>query len=90
MAIRTEVLHLDAVLRKVHPDFLAALAPGATIAQLDELEQLVGQPLPPILRDLGELLTHRWGRLRWSASVGSRGDGGDLAVQPFHFPGQRG
>ncbi|WP_170914935.1 MULTISPECIES: SMI1/KNR4 family protein [unclassified Mycobacterium] len=31
---------------------LAALAPGASAEQLDELEPVVGQPLTPILRDL--------------------------------------
>ncbi|CAM5707673.1 hypothetical protein MAUB1S_05176 [Mycolicibacterium aubagnense] len=52
MVVHAEVLHLEAVLAKVHPDFLGALAPGATTAQLDELEGVVGQPLPAILRDL--------------------------------------
>lgn len=52
MAINAEVLRLEAVLQRAHPDFLAALAPGSTVAQLDELERLVGQWLPPTLRDL--------------------------------------
>ncbi|CAM5708072.1 hypothetical protein MAUB1S_05191 [Mycolicibacterium aubagnense] len=47
-----EILRLEATLQNVHPDLLAALAPGASAAQLDELERVVGQPLTPILRDL--------------------------------------
>ncbi len=57
------IARLDAALRAVHPEFLAAHAPGATIEQIDALEALTGKPLPGTLRDL----------LAWHNGVGTRG-----------------
>lgn len=45
------ILKLDATLRVGYPEYHAALGPGSTTQDLDELERVFGLPLPPLYRD---------------------------------------